>query len=115
MGIAYQPRVPTLGTHPAKQLRVLKERRIASVSRTSTPAFPMRCSFRTHLFSGMWFPGRMPWAGMRCPVGAKGTMAFPIPHLIGVAWGPSVETGADVPGYSGGLAAWMVVSDSDFL
>ena len=28
MGIAYQPRVPTLGTHPAKQLRVLKERRI---------------------------------------------------------------------------------------
>ena len=42
-------------------------------------------------------------------------MAFPIPHLIGVAWGPSVETGADVPGYSGGLAAWMVVSDSDFL
>ena len=27
-GIAYQPRVPTLGIHPKKQLRVLKERRI---------------------------------------------------------------------------------------
>ena len=39
---------------------------------------------------------------MRCPVGANGTMAFPIPRLIGVAWGPSVETGASVPGYSGG-------------
>ena len=25
--------------------------------------------------------------------------------LIDVAWGPSVETGAGVPGYSGGLAA----------
>ena len=28
-GIAYQPRVPTLGLHPEKQTRVLKERRIA--------------------------------------------------------------------------------------
>jgi hypothetical protein len=26
-----------------------------------------------------------------------------------------VETGADVPGYSGGFAAWVVVSDSDLL
>ena len=32
-----------------------------------------------------------------------------------VAWGPSVETGASVPGYSGGLAACAVVSYSDFL
>jgi hypothetical protein len=35
--------------------------------------------------------------------------------LRDVACGPSVETGADVPGYSGGFAAWMVVSDSDLL
>jgi hypothetical protein len=26
--------------------------------------------------------------------------------LKGVAWGPSVETGANVPSYSGGLAVW---------
>jgi hypothetical protein len=35
--------------------------------------------------------------------------------LRDVAWGPNVETGVDVPGYSGGFAAWMVVSDSDLL
>ena len=35
-GIAYQPRVQTLGIHPDKETRVLKERRIACVSRTST-------------------------------------------------------------------------------
>ena len=29
-----------------------------------------------------------------------------IGDLRDVAWGPSVETGADVPSYSGGLAAW---------
>jgi hypothetical protein len=36
-GIAYQPRVPTLGIHPDKQPRVLKERRIGCVPRTSAP------------------------------------------------------------------------------
>ena len=35
--------------------------------------------------------------------------------LRDVAWGPSVETGANVPGYSGGLAACAVVSDPDLL
>jgi hypothetical protein len=30
--------------------------------------------------------------------------------LKDVAWGPRVETGASVPGYSGGFAAWVVVS-----
>jgi hypothetical protein len=35
--------------------------------------------------------------------------------LKDVAWGPSVETGADVPGYSGGVAACVVVSDPDLL
>ena len=50
-------------------------------------------------------PRALPRAGMRCPVGAKGTMTFPIPRLIDVAWGPSVETGATGPGYSDGLAA----------
>jgi hypothetical protein len=69
-GIAYQPRVPTLGIHQAKLTRVLKERRILSVSWTSTPPHPMRCSFRTHRFSRMRVPGLPPWAGMRCPVGA---------------------------------------------
>ena len=38
------------------------------MSRISTPTFPMRCSFRTHLFSRMRFPGLAPWAGMRCPL-----------------------------------------------
>ena len=42
-------------------------------------------------------------------------MAFPIPRLIDVAWGPSVETGATGPGYSGGLAACPVVSYRDLL
>ena len=37
-----------------------------------------------------------------------------IGDLRDVAWGPSVETGADVPSYSGGLAAWLVVSDAGF-
>jgi hypothetical protein len=32
-----------------------------------------------------------------------------------VAWGPVVETGAGVPGYSGGFAACVVVSYLDFL
>jgi hypothetical protein len=35
--------------------------------------------------------------------------------LIDVAWGPIMETGATVPGYSGGVAACVVVSDPDLL
>ena len=35
--------------------------------------------------------------------------------LKDVAWGPSVETGANVPGYSGGFAACVVVSYPDLL
>jgi hypothetical protein len=42
-------------------------------------------------------------------------MVSPIPRLIDVARRPSVETGAGVPGYSGGLAACVVVSSSDLL
>ena len=61
----------TLGIHPEKQTRVLKERRILSGPRTSTPAHPMRCSFRTHLFSRMRFPELPPWAGMPCPLQGK--------------------------------------------
>jgi hypothetical protein len=34
--------------------------------------------------------------------------------LRDVAWGPSEETGAGVAGYSGGLAAWVVVAYPDF-
>ena len=60
-------------------------------------------------------PRAMPWAGMRCPVGANGTMAFPIRRLIDVARRPSVKAGASVPSDSGDVAAWMVVSDADFL
>jgi hypothetical protein len=37
------------------------------------------------------------------------------PCFEGCGLRPSVETGASVPGYSGGFAAWVVVSDSDFL
>ena len=40
---------------------------------------------------------------------------FGVVVLRDVAWGPSVETGAGVPGYSGGFAAWVVVLDPDFL
>ena len=35
--------------------------------------------------------------------------------LRDVAWGPMMETGAGVPGYSGGFAACVVVSDSELL
>ena len=37
---------------------------------------------------------------------------FWIRVLKDVAWGPSVETGADVPGYSGGLAAAAALAAS---
>ena len=33
------------------------------------------------------------------PLGSQSTTAFPIPRLKDVAWGPSEETGAGVPGY----------------
>ena len=71
------------------------------VSRISTPTFPMRCSFRTHLFFQMRFPGRCPGLVCVTPSGYMVRSRFPIPCLIDVAWGPSVETGASVPGYSG--------------
>jgi len=45
------------------------------VPRTSTTVHPMRCSFRTHLFSRMRFPGLAPWAGMHCPL--QGNLQFP--------------------------------------
>jgi hypothetical protein len=76
-GIAYQPRVQTLGTHPDKETRVLKERRMVSVSRTSAPAYPMRCSFRTHLFSGMRFPGRCPGLVCVAPLGQLAKLQRP--------------------------------------
>ena len=40
-------------------------------------------------------------------------MAFPMRRLIDVARRPSVETGASVPGYSGGFAACRVISCLD--
>jgi hypothetical protein len=40
-------------------------------------------------------------------------MAFPIRRLIDVARRPIVETGANVPGYSGGFAACRVISCLD--
>jgi hypothetical protein len=40
---------------------------------------------------------------------------FRLRRLRDVACRPSVETGATVPGYSGGLAACVVVSYEDFL
>jgi hypothetical protein len=67
------------GTPPGKTDTRSEGTPHSRVSRTSTPAHPMRCSFRTHLFSRMRFPGLAPWAGMRCPVGANRTMTFSIP------------------------------------
>ena len=60
-------------------------------------------------------PKAMPWAGIRCPVGAICMMVSLIRRLIDVSRRPSVETGATVPGYSGGVAACVVVSDWDLL
>ena len=37
---------------------------------------------------------------------------FRVRVLRDVACGPSVETGAGVPSYSGGFAVWLVVSDA---
>ena len=59
-GIAYQPRVQTLGIHPEKETRVLKERRIAACLEPRPRAHPMRRSSRTRLFSRMRFLGRCP-------------------------------------------------------
>ncbi len=60
-------------------------------------------------------PRARPWAGMRCPVGAIGTMVSLIRRLIDLSRRQSVETGATAPGYSGGVAACVVVSDWDLL
>ena len=51
-------------------------RRLFSAPRTSPPTSPMRCSFRTHLFSWMRFPGRCPGLVCLAPFRANGTMAF---------------------------------------
>ena len=40
---------------------------------------------------------------------------FRVRVLRDVAWGPNVQTGASGPGYSGGLAACVMVSDPDLL
>jgi hypothetical protein len=48
-------------------------------------------------------------------MGPAAKKRFRIGVLKDVAWGPSEETGANVPGYSGGMAASAVVLDSDFL
>ena len=116
-GIAYQPRVQTLGSPPEKETRVLKERRIvASLGPRPRPSPPNAVFLQnTLILLDPAVPRAMPWAGMRCPVGANGTMAFPIRRLIDVARRPSVKAGASVPSYSGDVAAWMVVSDADFL
>ncbi len=55
-------------------------------------------------------PRAMPCTGIRCSVRATCFMVSLIRRLIDVAWGPSLETGATVPGYSGGVAACAVVS-----
>ena len=55
-------------------------------------------------------PGAMLWASMRCPVRAKCPLVSLIRRLIDVVRRPSVETGATVPGYRGGVAACVVVS-----
>ena len=44
------------------------------------------------------------WAG-----GLDSNECIRIRVLRDVAWGPIVKTGASVPSYSGGFAAWLVV------
>ena len=99
-GIAYQPRVPTLGLHPEKQTRVLKERRIAAclgrrpgapyaVFLQNTPflldavprvgtlgwyALPRWGKSNDDVFDPVSMPPTgisFHWAGMRCPVQGK--------------------------------------------
>ena len=109
MGIAYQPRVQTLGIHPEKETRVLKERRIVCVSWTSTP--PFLCGVPSeHTYSlGCNSQGLHPGLVCVAPLGQMGRWRFRFRVLRDVAWGPSVQTGASVPGYSGGFAAYVVV------
>ena len=71
-GIAYQPRVQTLGSPPGKRDPRSEGTPHSRVSRISTPAFPMRCSFRTHLFFRMRFPGRCPGLVCDAPSGHIG-------------------------------------------
>ena len=67
-GIAYQPRVQTLGIHPAKKTRVLKERRIAAgLEPRPRPSYAVFLQNTPSLWVAV--PRAMPWAGMRCPVG----------------------------------------------
>ncbi len=49
------------------------------------------------------------------PRWGKGNDGVSDPAFDRWAWGPSVETGATVPGYSGGFAACVVVSYADLL
>ncbi len=91
-GIAYQPRVQTLGIHPEKETRVLKERRITCVSRTSDLDHGLLYAVflqNTPLLSDA-VPRALPWAGMRCPFRAHGTITFPITR-------PYPHTGHRVP------------------
>ena len=48
-------------------------------------ALPMRCSFRTHLFSGMRFPGRCPGLVCVTPSGYIIRSRFPIPWAYRVS------------------------------
>ena len=72
-------RIPAQGANPGNPAGKRDPRSEGTphscVSRISAPAFLMRCSFRTHLFSRVRFPGLAPWAGMRCPL--QGKLQFP--------------------------------------
>ena len=65
---------------PKKQTRVLKERRIiAGLKPRFSPAYAVFLQ-NTPIFSDA-VPRAMPWAGMRCPFRANGTMTFSVSGL----------------------------------
>ena len=70
-GITCQRRVPTLGIRREKQTRLLKERRLFSCLGPRARSPLMRCSFRTHQFSRMRFPGRCPGLICDAPSGQR--------------------------------------------
>ena len=73
-GIAYQPRVQTLGISPEKETRVLKERRIAAcLGYRPRPPYAVFLQNTPILSDGV--PRALPWAGMHCPL--QGKLRFP--------------------------------------
>ena len=69
-GIAYQPRVQTLGILPEKETRVLKERRISARVPDIAPGLLYAVFLQNTPILLDAVPRAMLWAGMRCPFSA---------------------------------------------